>query len=173
MRRTAIALGLLVSIAACSASPGEPQPVAGPHAEAVRHALDQSEDKELVYVVEPRPAVWDQWCGVEADLAPCRALEAMTIDLAAPFPADVAEQIVGAIAPARVDFVTDRSEVVLPLAVVPPEIKDDAGLLSFGRAITVDGNVYIPVDAIGRGWLFELIPTDHGWELDVLATWMA
>lgn len=158
----AVAIGLF--FAACAGNTAGEAQAAGPHAVAVDFALDRGhgEANSLVYVAEPTPEMWDQWCGFEADLDPCRALQAMTIDLAAPFPADVATEIESALAPRDVEFIDD-----------PGSALEDAGLLSFGRAIEVDGKIYLPVDAVLEGWLFELTPTDQGWDIDVLAQWIA
>jgi len=147
----------------------------GPHAAAVEFSLDRGhgEEDDLVWVVEPAPELWDQWCGPEGDFIPCHALQAMTIDLGAPFPADVVAEIEVAFAPRRVEFIDDGNEVILPLAVYPPEVKDGGGFLAFGRSIDVDGTIYLPVDGLGEGWLFELTPTAEGWDIDVLATWIA
>lgn len=170
-----VVLGLFAAACTSTRAAGEPQPPTDPHGVTIQFALDRghAEDPDLVFVVEPAPEMWDQWCGFEGDFVPCRALQAMTIDLAAPFPADVAAEIEAALAPREVEFIDDRSTVVVSPAVVPPEIEDDAGLLSFGRAIEVDGRIYLPLDAIGEGWLFELTPTDHGWDIDIVAQWIA
>jgi hypothetical protein len=146
----------------------------GPHAVVVEFAVDRGhgEDTDLVWVVEPAPGLWDQWCGREGDFVPCHALQAMTIDLGARFPSDVATEIEAAFAPRRVEFVADASDVILPPALYP-EVKDGGGFLAFGRSIDVDDKIYLPVDGLGEGWLFELTPTAEGWDLDVLVTWMA
>ena len=54
-------------------------------------------------------------------------------------------------------------------------IQNDAGLLTFGVLIEADGKVYLPVDAHGEGWLFELTPseTDNtGWEITPIAAYI-
>jgi len=170
-----VACGLLAATCASSDAADEPHSPTGPHGVAVRFALDRghAEHNDLVWVVEPTPELWDQWCGAEGDFVPCRALQAMTIDLGAPFPSDVAREIQASLAPRDVEFIDDGASVFLPPAVYPPAIKDGGALLSFGRAIEVDGKIYLPIDALGEGWLFELTPTDQGWDLDVLVTWIA
>jgi hypothetical protein len=169
-----VVLGLFAAACTSTEAAGEPQASNDPHGVAIQFVLDRghAEDRDLVFVVEPAPEMWDQWCSLEGDFVPCRALQAMTIDLAAPFPPDVAAEIEAVLVPRDVEFIDDRSTVILPLAVTPPEVEDDAGLLSFGRAIEVDGKIYLPLDAIGEGWLFELTPTEQGWEIDVLAQWI-
>jgi hypothetical protein len=175
MKALLLGLGVVALLGGCANLSGEDAQGHGAHAEAIFFVLGNTDlpSKEIVYVAEPDPPVWDRWCAFESELEPCRALESMLIDLDAPFPADVAADIEFALAPAVVEFVEDRSTVVLPSAVVPPAIANDGGLLSFGRAITVHGKIFIPVDGIGAGWLFELTPSDAGWRLDVLATWIA
>jgi len=165
----------VLAVAGCATSQDESETIVGPHATAVQFAVDRghSEDNDLVFVVEPDPGMWDQWCTGEGDFVPCHALQAMTIDLGAPFPSDVRNEIEGALAPRDVEFVDDRSTVVLPPAVYPPLIKDGGALLSFGRAIEADGKIYLPVDGIGEGWLLELTPAANGWALDVVVTWIA
>jgi len=170
-----VALWVLGAGCASTGATEESKDPNGPHAAVVEFALDRGhgEDTDLVWVVEPAPGLWDQWCGREGDFIPCHALQAMTIDLAAPFPADVATEIEAAFAPRDVEFVADRSDVILPPAVYPPEVKDGGGFLAFGRSIEVDGKIYLPVDGLGEGWLFELTPTAAGWDVDLLATWIA
>lgn len=170
-----IVLGLFAAACMSATGAGEPQTPTEPHGVAIEFVLDRghAEDRDLVFVVEPASEMWDQWCGLEGDFVPCRALRAMTIDLAAPFPPDVADEIGAVLAPRDVEFIDDRSTVILPLAGTVPEIKNDAGLLSFGRAIQVDGKIYLPLDAVGEGWLFELTPTEQGWEIDIVAQWIA
>lgn len=175
MKIMAAAVAFLLAVAGCATSQDESETVVGPHATAVQFALDRGhgEDNDLVFVVEPDPQLWDQWCGREGDFVPCHALQAMTIDLGAPFPFEVRTEIEAALAPRDVEFIDDGSTVFLPPAVIPPVIKDGGALLAFGRAIEVDGKIYLPVDGIGEGWLFELTPTEDGWDLDVVVTWIA
>ncbi len=177
MRMMSVLVALWVLGAGCASTGAaeESKGPTGPHAAVVGFALDRGhgEDTDLVFVVEPAPERWDRWCGGEGDFIPCHALQAMTIDLGTPFPADIAAEIEAAFAPRDVEFVDDGADILLPLTGSVAEAKDGGGFLAFGRAIEVDGNIYLPVDGLGEGWLFELTPTAPGWDVDLLATWIA
>ena len=180
----AVALGVLMTACGAAEIVQEPvpstiedtTPYPGVHAAAIEYAIGQGQlaNGNLAYVAEPRPEAWDQWCAFDADVAPCRALQAMTIDLSAPFDAATRAEIEAAVEPASVEYIDDPATVILPLPqgeMLAP-IRNDAGLLAFGRAIDVDGIVYLPLEAHGHGWLLEATPAGDRWSLDVIAQWM-
>ena len=179
-----LALGVLVT--ACGAAEvgdepvpetiDDPTPYPGVHAAVIEFAMGHGQlvRGDLVYVAEPRPEAWDQWCAFDAELAPCRALQAMTIDLSAPFDGATRDEIETAVSPFRVEYIDDPASVILPLPqgeMLAP-IRNGAGLLAFGRAIEVDGTVYMSLDAHGTGWLLQATPTGDGWEIETIAQWV-
>ena len=68
----------------------------------------------------------------------------------------------------------------LPLVVFRPRLGTqpadspvDLGLADGHLAAPGGFKQDLMVDGLGEGWLFELTPTAAGWDIDVLATWIA
>ncbi len=195
-RLTAVVLMAVVA-AACYATPkvdDEPKPLdlSMAKAAAIEYVLGDSNmgTKDLIYVAGPSLELWDQWCGFDTgepgeephDEAPaaCAELRESVLDIEAVYPpgSDSAIEIADALAPATVEFIEDRDSVIEPFGegmMVAP-IKNDAGLLTFGLLIDAGGKVYLPVDAHGQGWLFELTPTQPeggAWNIEPIASYIA
>jgi len=184
-----VTVALSLVLAACAAggidegaptvpeSEEEPMSTTGVHAAAIEYAMGQGQAVvgDLAYVAGPLPETWDRWCGFESDQVPCLALQAMTIDLAAPFDEAARAEIEGALAPMMAEFIEDPESVIEPMeqSMMVAPIKNDAALLVFGRPIWADDKVYLPLDGHGKGWLLEATPTDDGWEISPLALWIA
>ena len=67
----------------------------------------------------------------------------------------------------------ERADIAAAVAPAPVEFVGDApGVLTFGRAIEIDGVIYLPLDGQGKGWLFEASRTGDGWEINPLAEWI-
>lgn len=75
-------------------------------------------------------------------------------------------------------FIEDPESVTEPLeeGMMVAPVKNNAGLLIFGLMIEADGKVYLPADAHGEGWLFELTPNqpqDGAWTVEPIASYIA
>lgn len=200
MRRS-LALIFLAALAAACNTTAYPDTTKGPAdttgtmnvlSTAIRSVLDESganlETKDLVYVVGPSTELWDQWCGFDTgepgeephDEVPsaCGVLDSTTFDLPATYQGDTATEIENALAPITVEFIEDPDSVIgtLDEGMMIAPIEGDAGLLTFGVIIEADGKAYLPVDAHGEGWLFELTPSSNGdgtWDIQPIAAYIA
>lgn len=199
MRRRVSILAFVVLVSACNqaidttTTAGQREGTTGTDnvlATAIRYVLDETdlESKDLVYVAGPSTELWDQWCDfdtgepgeepLDAVPAACDVLDSTTFDLPATYEDDAAAEISEALSPAAVEFVDDPNSVIgtLDEGMMIAPIENDAGLLSFGVMIEADGKFYLPVDAHGEGWLFELTTTSTGentWNIRPLAAYAA
>lgn len=185
MRTWVVPFALVLLLAACGSGADHsddmaPVDTAGLHAAAIDYALSQgqSRGKELVYVTGPSTGLWDQWCGAgfaQGIDEACDVLDSIAFDLPSVFEGDKAEEITDALAPAAVEFVENRDELFEPMreGMMVAPVVNDGGLMSFGVSIEADGKVYLPLDGLGEGWIFEATPTDEGWTIEAVASWIA
>jgi hypothetical protein len=158
---------------------------------AIQFVLDESggglESKDLVYVAGPSTELWGQWCGFDTgepgeephDEVPsaCHVLDATSFDLPAIYQGETAAEIEDALAPIPVEFTDNPDAVIgtLDEGMMIAPIEGDAGLLTIGVVIEADGKAYVPVDAHGEGWLFELTPSSDGdgdWDIQPIASYI-
>lgn len=193
MRRLVFLVVAVLAIAGCASgkveADNEGLDPAGINAAAIQYVLGASglSQKHLVYVAGPSVELWDSWCHVatgepgedvhDENPTACGVLDTSSFDLPAVYPAgsDAADEIEGAFSPAEVEFIEDPESVIEPFeeGMMIAPVQNDAGLVTFGVPIEAEGRIYLPTDAHGSGWLFELTPSaaDEGWDLTPIAAY--